>query len=182
MAEITRPAKADYHPYYERYVNLVPIGDPLVLLRHQLDCLLKVLALIDEEQSDFRYQLNKWCIKELLGHMVDTERHFAFRAFSFARNDPTPLPGMDPDMWVAIANFSDRPFLSLVDEYEAVRKATLTLYRGFDSEMLGRRGVADGNKLSVRAILYIIAGHERHHVKVLGERYLDEEYLEDFFS
>ena len=127
---------------------------------------------IPSEKGDYRYAPGKWSIKELLGHVIDGERIFAYRALRFGRNDQTALNGFEQDDYVAAGAFDKRELSDLIDEFEEVRRATIHLFRGFDETAWTRRGVASENEVSVRALAYIIAGHELHHMGVLRERYL----------
>lgn len=169
---IERPAATEYAAYYEKYVSLVPDGDILDTLNGQLESTLELLRGIDEEQSASRYAEGKWSIKELVGHIVDTERIFGYRALRFARGDRTPLPGFEQDGYVSNGNFSGRRLPDLAEEFALVRRANLSLLRHLNGEAWQRQGEASENAVSVRALAYIIAGHEAHHVRILRERYL----------
>jgi hypothetical protein len=166
------PAAADYMPYYERYVSLVPRGEILGTLSEQLDSTLALLGGISEEQAASRYAPDKWSIKELIGHVIDGERIFAYRALRFARNDSTELPGFEQDDYIRSANFDAYRLGELAAEFEYVRRANLSLFGHLDAESWQRRGTASGGEVSVLAIAYIIAGHERHHIEILKTRYL----------
>ena len=167
-----RPA-ADEHPaYYATYVNRVQVGKPPAVFGRQLAETLTLLDGLSELQSLARYAPGKWSIKEVVGHVTDAERVFSYRALRFARGDRTPLPGFDEQAYAPAGRFDARPLADLARELALVRAATIALFRGFDAEMLERRGVANGQEISVRALAYVIAGHERHHVAILRERYL----------
>ncbi|MCZ6598438.1 MAG: DinB family protein [Planctomycetota bacterium] len=167
-----RPARDEYHEFYDEYVSLVPDGDVVAILKDQRDEVLALLDGLPAEKHDHRYAPGKWSIKQVLGHLIDTERIFAFRALHIARGDAQPLPGMDQDEWMATADFGRRPLASLLDEYGHLRSASIGLFEGFDEEVLGRVGTANDVRFTVRTFPYIMAGHERHHVEVLKERYL----------
>ena len=169
---INRPDATEYAPYYERYVSLVPGGDILASLGRQLDETLLLLGSISEERAGFRYAPGKWSIKELVGHLIDTERIFAYRALCFARGDKTPLPGYDQNDYVRGASFDEYSLNDLASEFAHVRRANLSLFKHLDGEALKRKGTASDNEMSVRALAYIIAGHELHHMNVLRSRYL----------
>ena len=169
-----RPDMTEYAPYYEKYTSLVPDGDVIATLSSQLEVTLSTLRGLTEAQGDSRYAPGKWSIKELVGHMIDGERVFSYRALRFARNDRTPLPGFEQDDYVRAGNFGKRRMSDLADEFEQVRRATLSLLRSLDDEAWLRRGVASDNEVSVRALAYILAGHETHHMQVLRTRYLTE--------
>ena len=168
----TQPQTNEYAPYYEKYVSLVPEGDVVTTLSRQLDDTLSFLRGLTEAQGNSRYAPGKWSIKELVGHIIDTERIVAHRAFRFARNDQTPLPGFEQDDYVRVGNFDNRRLSDLADEFEQVRRATLSLLRSLDDDAWLRRGAANETEVSVRALAYILAGHETHHMQIVRERYL----------
>ena len=167
-----RPVAGEYNAYYDRYISLVPDEDVLVVLRRQLESTLDTLREIDEEQANARYAPGKWSVKEVVGHMIDGERVFAYRALRFARNDRTPLKGFEQDDYVAGGNFAERRLSDLAEEFEHVRRATLSLFGHLSAEAWRRSGVASDSLVSVRALAYIMAGHEAHHMRILRERYL----------
>jgi hypothetical protein len=167
-----RPAADEYAPYYARYIEAVPDGEILVLLRDQLAETEALLREFKGDRGDHRYAPGKWSVKEVVGHMADTERIFAYRALRFARGDRTPLPGYEQDDFVRGGNFAARPLPEIAGELRSVRMASITLFAGLSAEALQRRGPANNVEFSVRALAWIIAGHERHHAKVLRERYL----------
>ena len=167
-----RPGADEHAPYYSRYVSRVPDGDIIATLRTQIAATLELLRGIPEGKSLTRYAPDKWSVRQVVGHMCDTERIFAYRALRIARNDPTALPGFEQDDYVSTARSDDRTLASLCDELEAVRRATLFVFEPLNDEELMRRGTASGNPVSVRALAYITAGHELHHVAILRERYL----------
>jgi uncharacterized damage-inducible protein DinB len=168
----TRPDATEYAPYYEKYVSLVPEGDVIATLGRQLEETVSTLRGLTEAQGDSRYAPDKWSIKELVGHVIDGERIFAYRALRFARNDQTPLPGFEQDDYVRAGNFGNRRLSDLADEFEQVRRATLSLLRSLDDEAWLRRGIASEAEVSVRALAYLLAGHETHHMQILRTRYL----------
>lgn len=170
-AAIPRPVAAEYAPYYGRYIDKVPDGDLLRTLEDQGRETQAVLARLSEAKALHRYAPGKWSVKEVIGHVTDTERVYSYRALRFARGDATALPGFDENAWVPAGSFDARSLADLAAELDAVRRATLTLFRGLDAAALARRGTASDNAVSVRAIAWIIAGHERHHVALLHERY-----------
>ncbi len=164
----------EYAPYYAPYVEpLIANEHSLVLNLHLAqEDFLNTLKTIDEAKHTYRYAEGKWSIKELVQHLIDTERVFAYRAMCFARKDSTPLPGFDENVYVEHSRGNDRPWKSLVTEMEVIRKATLLLFESFSEEELTQIGKASGYDMSVRAIGYCIAGHQRHHLKIIRERYL----------
>ena len=171
-SNITQPATSEYAPYYGRYVSLVPEGDIIALLGQQLEETLDLLKGISDAKAQYRYAPDKWSIKELIGHIIDSERIFAYRALRFSRNDGAPLAGFEQDDYVRYGGFNDRPMADLVEEFEYVRRVNIHMLRSFDEQAWERRGIASEAEVSVKALAYIIAGHERHHLQVLKTRYL----------
>jgi hypothetical protein len=167
-----RPGTTEYAPYYDKYVELVPDGDIAETLARQIDESLTTYRAVTEEQSRFRYAPDKWTLKQVLGHICDTERVFAFRALAFARGEAQPIPGFEQDAYVAHADSDARTWASLIEELKAVRGATVTLFRSLSEQALERQGVASNNPVSVRALGFMIAGHERHHLSILKSKYL----------
>ncbi|MDB4907899.1 MAG: DinB-like domain protein [Gemmatimonadetes bacterium] len=172
MPTLTRPNDDEYLSYYGKYISLVPDGDVVAMLAQQLDDTESLLASIGEEGSMHRYAEGKWSVKEVVSHVSDTERIFAYRALRFARADATPLPGYDENAYAPMAGADARPLDALVAELRAVRRATVATLQGFPPEAAQRRGSANGAQMSVRALAWTIAGHELHHRNVLRERYL----------
>ena len=171
-ATIRRPSEKEYAAYYAGYVALVPDGDFLMLLEQQGKDTQNLLRPVSEEQSQYRYAADKWSIREVVGHVADSERVFTYRALRFARGDATPLPGYDEKSWGKVSSAHGRTLASLLDDLVTLRAATLSLFRGFTDGEFARSGVANNAPATVRALTYIVAGHERHHVNVLMERYL----------
>ena len=168
---IGRPAADEHHEYYARYISRVPDGDLLDLLRQQLMETVTALRRVPESRGDFAYGPDKWSIKKVIGHISDVERVMYYRALTFARNDKTDLPGFDENQWAEDFRTDDRTLADLIDEFESVRSATIQFAKHLSGEEQERRGRANGQPVSVRALLYIIAGHERHHLGLLRERY-----------
>lgn len=169
---IPRPAPSQYPPGHAGYVAAVPDGvDLLALLGQQCAETAALLSGVGEERSHFRYAPGKWSVREVLGHIIDSERVFTYRALRFARGDTTPLPPFDENAWGAATNADQRPLADHVKEFEALRAATVAMFRGFEPEWFARAGTASGHTVSVAALLYVVTGHERHHVKILRERY-----------
>lgn len=172
MANTHRPASTEYLDYYERYISLVPEDVAIAeILTTQRDEFLGMYRGVSEEQSAFRYAPEKWSIKQVLGHLSDTERVFSFRGLSVSRGEKNPLPSFEQDEYMAGSNFDDRPFAAIVDEFAAVRSATILLYAGMSDAMLRRTGIIWKGAVSSRACGFMIAGHERYHVALLRERY-----------
>lgn len=167
-----RPIKNDYAPYYETYISKV-----------KGDCIIQILSKMNQEiqtvcnsfaqhKGDYKYAEGKWTVKELIGHVMDTERVFAFRAFSIARGEKQHLPGFEQDNYVREGKFNQRQLSEIVYEFRLLRESYLLLFRSFDDEMLKRRGIANGCEVTVNALLFIIVGHSKHHIDILRERYL----------
>lgn len=171
-AQLRRPTDNEYASFYAGYVGLVPDGDLLASLELQAADTQKLLRPIGEARSQHRYAPDKWSIREVIGHVADSERVFTYRALRFARADATPLPGYDEKLWGQTTNAHLRTLASLLDDLQALRAATLTLFRGFADADWDRSGNANNNPITVRAVAYVVAGHERHHMKFLKERYL----------
>ena len=167
-----RPQTTDYAPYFAKYVMLVPDGDFLETLEAQLRKLQRMLEPLTDKQGDFRYEPDKWSIKELLGHINDAERIFSYRLLRIARGDQTPLPGFEQDDYVKIANGSGQKLSSLVAEFISVRRATITLVRSLDNASWLRRGISSDAPITALALGFVIVGHVAHHQKILEQRYL----------
>jgi len=168
---ISRPEPGEYAPYYDRYISLVSGSDILTTLESQRRQTLLLLSGRDDSDGNFRYAPEKWTAKEVLGHVCDTERIFAYRALRIARGDRAPIEGFEQDDYVRNGPSAQRPFAELIEDYIAVRRATLTLLRNLDEPAWLRRGIANKNEVSVRAIAYTIAGHELHHRRILEDKY-----------
>jgi hypothetical protein len=168
---VARPQPGEYAPYYERYISLVQGEDILNTLDQQRRDTMTLLCGRDEEDGDFRYAPGKWSAKEVLGHVCDTERVFAYRAMRFSRADATPLEGFEQDDYVRNGPFARSSLADLIEDFIAVRRATLSLLRYIDEAAWTRRGIANKNEVTVRGLAYIIAGHELHHRGILEEKY-----------
>src|SRR5579871_2678132 len=168
---MARPEPGEYPPFYETYVSKVPGGDVIAQLESQRLQTAQLFAASTERDGNFRYAPDKWTIKEVVGHLSDSERIFSYRALRIARGDQTPLPGFEQDDYVKAGNFADQSLADLVQEYGLVRVSTLALLRSFNAEAWGRRGTASEKPITVRALAFVIAGHELHHREILKERY-----------
>src|SRR6202050_866558 len=168
---IAPPQPDEYAPYYGRYISLVQGEDILSILDQQRRQTMMVLTCRDEKEGNFRYAPEKWSAKEVLGHLCDTERIFAYRALRISRADATPLAGFEQDDYVRNGPFAHRPLADRVEDFIAVRRSTLSLLRNLEEAAWSRRGIANKNEISVRALAYIIAGHELHHRRILEEKY-----------
>jgi uncharacterized damage-inducible protein DinB len=167
-----RPQSNDYAPYYGKYVMLVPDGNFLEILETQLREMKQLLEPLTDAQADFRYAPGKWSIKETLGHVIDAERIFAVRILRIARGDQTPIPGFEQDDYVRVSNAASRKLADLLEEFSAVRRASIALTCSLDDASWLRRGTASGEEVSVLAIAFIIVGHALHHRNIFQEKYL----------
>ncbi len=163
----------NFAEYFKYYVSLVKEEDVNTALKTSYQLTKSAIQLIEEEKGTYAYAEGKWSIKELFLHIIDTERIFCERALRFVRNDKTELPGFDHDEYVKHSGANERTLKSLLKEYKAQRKSTLQLFKNFTPEMMNKSGVANGNKLTVLTIAYVISGHELHHLNVLNEKYLN---------
>lgn len=169
---LERPAADEYAPFYAKYVARVPAGDIVNILRDQLEDTRELLRRVPNGAGDFAYGPGKWSIKEVVGHICDAERVFMYRALRFGRGDATPLPGFDENVYVPAGAFAARPLGQLVEELATVRTATVALLNGLPAAAWSRAGEASGQRVTVRALAVIAAGHELHHRAILEERYL----------
>ena len=168
---MNRPEATEYADYYANYISKVRGSDVLSVLESQRLQMLQLFAGRSERDGSFRYAPGKWTVKEVLGHIADTERIFAYRALRIARGDQTPLPGFEQDDYVRSGAFGDRTLAGLTEEFEAVRTASILLLRSFNEEAWSRRGMASQKEVTVRALGFMIAGHQIHHRIILEERY-----------
>jgi uncharacterized damage-inducible protein DinB len=169
---INRPKPNEYSAYAEAYVSKVPQGaDVMELLEELQTSTYNLFSNMTEQKAAHSYAEGKWTIKQVLGHMIDTERVFAFRALCFSRENTT-LPGFDQDIYVNNTDFNSRTIQSLAAEFRATRESNLYLFGSFNEDQLNRTGIANNNSVSVKALVYMTAGHELHHIKILKEKYL----------
>jgi DinB family protein len=171
---IGRPETTEFAEYYTGYISKVPGADILQFLQQQLATTSELLRGLPEAKGDFRYETGKWSIKELFGHIIDTERVFAYRGLVFARNDSTPLPGFDQDPWSQYANYANLKLSDIAAEFDAVRRSSIHLFRNLDQAAWSRKGIANKNGMTVRAAAFIIGGHTQHHLDILNSRYLQK--------
>lgn len=167
-----RPQPSEYAEYYGAYVERVPDGDIVDVLRDQMEETVRFLGGLPPDKENYRYAPGKWTVKEVVRHVVDMEWVFTNRALCFARGDQTPLPGVEQDDFVAGSDFSALPLRDIVEEFRHLRAANTLLFGSWDEGVLARSGTASGCRFTVRSIPYILAGHELHHMTVLRERYL----------
>jgi uncharacterized damage-inducible protein DinB len=170
---LSRPAADEYFEYYGTYIALVPDGDVRDHLRTQLFETVALLETVTDASAEKAYGAGKWTLKEVVLHMSDTERVFGYRMLRIARGDATPLPGFEQDEWVPHSYANRRTMASLLMEFAAVRASTLALVDSLPAEAWLRKGTASGHAISARALAYIAAGHERHHLTIIRERYLN---------
>jgi hypothetical protein len=172
MIAVDPPKTDEYDPAFAGYVARISEDESIVtVLTHQMDEVVRRLDEIPQDRGDYRYAPGKWSLKEVVGHLSDTERVFSYRALRIGRADATALPGFDDQSYVPEMSMGDRFLADVANEWGTVRSATLALFRGFPEAAWQRRGSASGQPISVRAVAYIIAGHARHHLEVIDERY-----------
>jgi len=172
---MNRPEKTEYDAYYEGYVSRVPEDDILAVLAQQPEELKDRFSTIDEERGTYAYADGKWSIKQVLGHVIDAERVFMYRLYRISRADQTPIEGFEQDTYIQHGRANERSYADMLDEFALLRRANLYLIRHFNDEDWRRFGTANNLRISVRALVYIMAGHVRHHLEVLKERYLANE-------
>ncbi len=166
-----RPAEAEYAPSYARYVSLVSEDDAVAALEEQLDEVRRLVASVSADRETFRYEPEKWSVREVIGHLIDGERVFGYRAYCISRGELAALPAFDENAYVAASRYDEIPLLELGRELLAVRNVNLVALRRLDPDTWTRRGIASGKPISVRALGYVMVGHVRHHEAILLERY-----------
>ncbi|TVX95309.1 DinB family protein [Cohnella terricola] len=167
-----RPAQDEFGGHFGTYINIVPDGNIIDILANNLKETSEFLSDIPESKGSNRYAPGKWSLKEAIGHISDTERVMSYRLLRIARGDQTPLPGFDQDAYMAGVDFNAYSLAELIEDYISVRRATLTLLRGLPDAAWDRMGTASGNPVSARALAYINAGHELHHLRIIKDKYL----------
>lgn len=163
---------SEFNSYYQVYIDKAGDGNVFEELSKNLNTIIHFFESINVEKLHYRYAEDKWTIKEILQHIIDTERVFAYRALRASRNDRTDLPGFDQDAFVVHSHANQKSIVNLLSEYKSVRMATLSLFESFDDRNLAETGIINGSSLSVRAIGFIIVGHENHHLEIIHKRYL----------
>jgi uncharacterized damage-inducible protein DinB len=166
-----QPNPEEYSPFHNNYISKVGYGDIVAILAELKDSTYSFLSTIPIDKADYAYAEGKWTVKEVIGHMIDAERTFAYRILAFSRGQKE-LPGFDEDEYVAKSTFNSRTVADLAEEFKLVREANLFLFRSLTPQQLLATGIANSNIISVRALLYIAAGHEMHHINLIKERYL----------
>ena len=171
---MNRPSKNEYAEYYERYISLVSETDIVSAMQNQLHEAERFFAEITEEKAHYAYAEDKWTIKEVIGHLTDGERIFAYRALRISRADETPIEGFEQDGYIENSNFNSMKLADLIEEFTLLRKANLILFKNLTEDAWLRTGTASDATVSVRALAFIMVGHIRHHIEILRERYLSE--------
>lgn len=169
--EENKPNPSEYTEFYQGYIDLVSSPNVIEALIQQGQQVYTLIQQLSSDEATRRYLDKKWSVKEVIGHLIDTERVMAYRAMCISRGDQTSLPGFDQDEYVASANFDERNLQSLSTEYDALRNANISLFNSFTEQQTKLTGTANGATVSVRALAYIIAGHEKHHLNILEEKY-----------
>ena len=169
---ITKPAQNQYPEYYQKYIDKVPDGNILEIFKANKAKNIELLSTLSDKQAEHRYAEGKWSIKEVLGHIIDTERIFACRVLRMARNDKTNIPQYEHDVYVTEAKFDNFSISNLIEQYKVLGNSTLSLFNSFDEESWERVGISGGKEFIVKCFPYILAGHELHHFGVLKEKYL----------
>ena len=172
MKLLKRPVEDEYPSYYETYLKLVPEGNLMEILEKQLTDSVTLFSGLTEEQGNIAYASGKWTVKEVIGHILDTERIMGYRLLRIARGDRTPLAGFSEEDYACEGGFTERPLSELVEEFESVRRSTISLLRGMPEHAWHRSGTANDLPISAQAIAYIIVGHGIHHTNIIMERYL----------
>ncbi|OEK01229.1 hypothetical protein BFP97_06770 [Roseivirga sp. 4D4] len=169
---IQKPQASEYNPFYEPYVSKLPDEDLYVVLERQLTSVADFFSTIPDDKMDYRYAPGKWSVKEVFNHLNDAERVFSYRALSIVRGHDVELPGMDQDIYQENSRMETRSMSSLVDEFKAIRTATLALLQDVTEEEAMREGIASGSRITVRALAALTAGHYAHHIMIIKEKYL----------
>ena len=172
MLTWTHPVEGEYLPYQKAYLDKVPDGDLIEILKNNVVKTSDFLRQLSDEQILYRYAEGKWNIKEILQHIIDTERIISYRALRFARKDATALPGFEQDDYVANANTDERDFIEMILEFFAVRTSTVYLFNSFNDELMEFTAIANKGPVKVKSFAYVIAGHELHHMQIIKERYI----------
>jgi hypothetical protein len=175
MKNLHKPAPNEYPAYFETYLQRLPETDILALLESQVETLLQIFENLEEAETEKGYAEGKWSLKELMQHMLDTERILAYRALCFARNDQNMLPGFDEDMYAFNSDANRRKIADIIAEYRLQRQSTILLFKSFSPEMIERYGKANNVTYNVRSLAWVIAAHENHHLHIIQTRYLKQE-------
>lgn len=171
---LKRPDLEEFPVYMRSYVQLIPEGDIIQILNGQIASTQEIFSAVTEKQAEYSYAEGKWTLSEVLGHLTDTERIMNYRILRIARGDKSPLMGFDENEYVQEASFNERPIADLLEDYQNVRRATISLLKGLPQKSLQNKGNANGFEVTVETIAYMIAGHELHHIKIIQEKYLKD--------
>lgn len=169
-----KPTDNEYAPYYAKYISLVTEGDILAAMEQQPDEVSRIASAFPAGREQHRYEKGKWSVREVLGHLLDSERVFGFRAFCFSRGEKAPLPSFDENMYVERSHYDEAPLAELVAAFHALRKSNIAFLRRLEENQWREIGTASGYPVSVRALAWIMVGHARHHLNVLRDRYIDK--------
>ncbi|MDP3148962.1 MAG: DinB family protein [Ignavibacteria bacterium] len=167
-----KPETSEYAPYYQRYIDLINSEDIFSFYKLQAEEIVSLFKNVDEDQTSFRYAEGKWTMKEVLGHIVDSERIFGYRVLAISHGEKNPLPGFAENDYVRNGKYENRSLQSLLAEYSHLSSANLELFKSLDEEMLSQKGTASGKEVTTRAILFVTIGHEKHHLEIIKTRYL----------
>lgn len=168
-----RPQKGDYPDYAQKYIDLIE-GDDIISILHRTSReMTEVVNSFPQHKGDYTYAEGKWTVKQVIGHLSDTDRIFAYRALAIARGEKQPLPSFDQDLYVLNGNFNSKSLADITYEYRLTREANLLLFRSFDKSVYANRGIAAGYEVTVLGIMFMVAGHQKHHIKILKEKYLN---------
>ncbi|SDO10490.1 DinB superfamily protein [Paenibacillus sp. yr247] len=169
---LQRPDQEEYTPFFDTYISQVPEGNYLSFLHSQLDAIVALFSPVSNERGLSRYAPGKWSLKEVLGHMTDTERIMSYRMLRIARGDITNLPGFDQDLFISNTSFDELSIEDLLHDFQTVRQSTFSLIKTISEAAWSRKGVANNNEISARALAYVIAGHAQHHLGVIQNKYV----------
>jgi len=172
---LPRPRPHEYNPYYQKYIDLVPDGDILEILRNEMEATQELLASVPPDKEEDRYADGKWSLREVVGHLIDTERLFSFRALWFARGAEGDMPGMDQEIWAQASTAGRRPLAELAREWAALRASNVLFFGSLTADDGKRQGVASNFEVTVRALPWMMAGHELHHRTIIRREYLGED-------
>jgi len=169
---MNKPETTEYAPYHQRYVELIDTENVFTFFKHQAEEIAALFTTISEEKAAFRYAEGKWTMKEVLAHIVDSERIFGYRVLAISHGDKNHLPGFAENDYVANGKYQNRALQSLLDEYIHLSAANLELFKSLDEEMLSQKGTASGKEITARALIFVTIGHEKHHLEIIKSRYL----------
>ena len=169
-----RPLKGDYPEYAQKYIDLIEGDDIISILHNTSKEMSDVINSFPQSKGDYAYAENKWTVKQVIGHLTDTDRIFAYRALAIARGEKQPLPSFDQDLYVQNGMFNEKNLAEITYEYRLTRESNLLLFRSFDKSVYQNRGIAAGYEVTLLGIMFMVAGHQKHHIKILKEKYLEQ--------